>query len=718
MDLPQRPKAGVDDLDEMMKAFEKGDKASVESKNVVNKRKTETENITAKKPKSRFAEQRAKKNENTESQDKGDKVSDHVNIESVLGAIVEKNVTHKIPKLPAFSEHSKFFPDVVKIDLAESDAKNNKSKQSMFARQFQHMKKSISKDLSEQVTPSNAMEVDDKVEKFGDHSFILDNKNNDAMAIHEENVTKLNTLSQEEIREEQQKLMTQLDPKLLSFLKNRRKNTPSSKPQDLPMDDMNAEIQFEDISRSDSIFMNVDLPKKPAETINNKPPETNTTSSQYPHMDVAEPGKYAWMSELPPAIPSGPDSGLSARFDFSGYLLRPEDQVNEDVNLGLHHHGDEPERAGYTLEELLTLIRSSNAPQRVIGLETLTKIFDNYQLGLLDQCLVQNLWTELLQAGLLSSVRVCLDQKEETVVSAGVTCLSSLLSNSTDEACLDVTFHWMSGLVQPSLPGPPEPPEDPENPVEEQNDHELSQTDVVKALLRMDTLERLHYLLSVVKPGPSTVTSTLTLLCRMARHSLNIADLISRSAQLMEVISSQFVPSSYPPEGHSSVYGSPVWQAVKLLRILCSRGRHIAANVMSKNKLLESLLVYLSVEPSETTIPTSEAVQLSVESYRAWTTLLSYGLATRNYLDLYPVLARRILFYLDKVDIWAVGCILAELMLRVPFIQGETDLDQLAKIFLALGTPTGKQNLPNHVIVNFINIKHIILIVQKKRGPA
>jgi cyclin-dependent kinase 7 len=54
------------------------------------------------------------------------------------------------------------------------------------------------------------------------------------------------------------------------------------------------------------------------------------------------------------------------------------------------------------------------------------------------------------------------------------------------------------------------------------------------------------------------------------------------------------------------------------------------------------------------------------------------------------------------VDIWAVGCILAELMLRVPFIQGETDLDQLAKIFLALGTPTeetwpGLTSLPDYI---------------------
>lgn len=44
---------------------------------------------------------------------------------------------------------------------------------------------------------------------------------------------------------------------------------------------------------------------------------------------------------------------------------------------------------------------------------------------------------------------------------------------------------------------------------------------------------------------------------------------------------------------------------------------------------------------------------------------------------------------------WAVGCILAELLLRIPFVAGDTDLDQLAKIFQAMGTPT-EETWPGH----------------------
>ncbi|ORE09826.1 Pkinase-domain-containing protein [Rhizopus microsporus var. microsporus] len=58
--------------------------------------------------------------------------------------------------------------------------------------------------------------------------------------------------------------------------------------------------------------------------------------------------------------------------------------------------------------------------------------------------------------------------------------------------------------------------------------------------------------------------------------------------------------------------------------------------------------------------------------------------------------------YSYAVDIWAVGCIFAELMLRTPYVAGESDIDQLTKIFHALGTPTeadwpGMTALPDYI---------------------
>lgn len=54
---------------------------------------------------------------------------------------------------------------------------------------------------------------------------------------------------------------------------------------------------------------------------------------------------------------------------------------------------------------------------------------------------------------------------------------------------------------------------------------------------------------------------------------------------------------------------------------------------------------------------------------------------------------------------WSVGCIFAELMLRTPYFAGDSDLDQLSKIFAALGTPTeenwpGLTSLPDYIQFN------------------
>lgn len=50
--------------------------------------------------------------------------------------------------------------------------------------------------------------------------------------------------------------------------------------------------------------------------------------------------------------------------------------------------------------------------------------------------------------------------------------------------------------------------------------------------------------------------------------------------------------------------------------------------------------------------------------------------------------------YTGAIDIWAVGIIFAELMLRTPYLPGRDDLDQLDVTFKALGTPT-EQIWPN-----------------------
>nr|AAP94021.1 cyclin-dependent kinase 1 [Ustilago maydis] len=57
--------------------------------------------------------------------------------------------------------------------------------------------------------------------------------------------------------------------------------------------------------------------------------------------------------------------------------------------------------------------------------------------------------------------------------------------------------------------------------------------------------------------------------------------------------------------------------------------------------------------------------------------------------------------YSTAIDMWSVGCIFAEMTLGHPLFPGDSEIDQIFKIFRALGTPTddvwpGVQQLPDY----------------------
>lgn len=99
----------------------------------------------------------------------------------------------------------------------------------------------------------------------------------------------------------------------------------------------------------------------------------------FPTLPV-ESDKLAWM------LPMGEDeleeySASAAslapgelRFDFRGDLVTPRRSRDIDPAAGLHHHGDAPAAAGYTVPELAHLARSTVAAQRTIAIQTLGRV--------------------------------------------------------------------------------------------------------------------------------------------------------------------------------------------------------------------------------------------------------------------------------------------------------------------------------------------------------
>lgn len=104
----------------------------------------------------------------------------------------------------------------------------------------------------------------------------------------------------------------------------------------------------------------------------------------------ADPSKLAWMAPIPtpqsPADLSSPYSPQQTalppsalRFNFRGALLPPRIARAIPVTKGLHHHGEAPEAAGYTIPELARLARSAFPAQRCLAFQMLGRVL--YRLG-------------------------------------------------------------------------------------------------------------------------------------------------------------------------------------------------------------------------------------------------------------------------------------------------------------------------------------------------
>ncbi|KAI9813533.1 MAG: hypothetical protein M1832_006264 [Thelocarpon impressellum] len=132
----------------------------------------------------------------------------------------------------------------------------------------------------------------------------------------------------------------------------------------------------------------------------------------------ADPSTLAWMAPLP--TPSSPADMLSSyspsqenlsaasiRFDFSGDILPPRAARSLPVTKGLHHHGDAPEAAGYTLPELARLARSAYPAQRCIAYQTLGRALHKLGKGRFGPDgseLVEGLWEEVERGRVVDSL--------------------------------------------------------------------------------------------------------------------------------------------------------------------------------------------------------------------------------------------------------------------------------------------------------------------------
>lgn len=252
--------------------------------------------------------------------------------------------------------------------------------------------------------------------------------------IDEENKKKLDAMSTEEIEEERQELLAGLNPSLIErFLRKanldegrgdtgieppswREEDARKAKPAlEEPIKLVTApkpagnlvaaekSVRFEEdekptepatgsLAEFSSSDPAIHFPNPPAvQDLDPSDPSflENLHNKYFPNLPN-DPSKLAWMAPVPthgsiadqespyyPAHESLPASAL--RFDFRGGLLPPRISRAMPSTKGLHHHGEAPEAAGYTVPELARLARSAYPAQRCIAFQTLGRLL--YRLG-------------------------------------------------------------------------------------------------------------------------------------------------------------------------------------------------------------------------------------------------------------------------------------------------------------------------------------------------
>ncbi|KAG8514613.1 RNA polymerase II-associated protein 1 [Galemys pyrenaicus] len=479
----------------------------------------------------------------------------------------------------------------------------------------------------------------------------------EAQTIHEENVARLQAMTPEEILQEQRQLLAQLDPSLVAFLRSHSR--PQEQAGEKATEEQRPEGSSVEVAEEEPLMpASASEPRKEDELEPGTPGSALTLPvtphNEWLHMDTVELEKLHWTQNLPPLRRQQTQERMQARFSLQGELLAPD--VDLPTHLGLHHHGEEAERAGYSLQELFHLTRSQVAQQRALALHVLAQVVDRAQAGEFGERLVGSVLRLLLDAGFLFLLRFSLDDRVDGVITAAVRALRALLVVPGDEELLDSTFAWYHGAsVFPLMPSQEdkEDENEDEEPTadktkkspEERNrpPSDLARHDVIKGLLATNLLPRLRYVLEVTCPGPSVVLDILAVLIRLARHSLESATRVLECPRLIETIVREFLPTSWSPMGvgpTASLHKVPCATAMKLLRVLASAGRNVAARLLSGFDLRSRLCRFIAEAPQELALPPKEAEMLSTEAFRLWAVAASYGQGCDLYRELYPVLMR------------------------------------------------------------------------------
>ncbi|KAF9160946.1 RNA polymerase II associated protein 1 [Actinomortierella ambigua] len=510
--------------------------------------------------------------------------------------------------------------------------------------------------------------------------------------IDEENRQKLASMSAEEIQRAQEELMQALSPELIKKLRERGSvagthidtvgassaDASSSSSGGDPSSNRNSIqrrvsfsegvkiedklVKMEDISSHTSSSSSSFAAKRHEEEEGDHP---LALKRKYYATVSAEPEKLEWMGIDDPSLgPKGttgkalapgvqPYTATEAdpaaahyRFDFSGKLLDEGQEV--PMHLGLHHHGQDPTKPGYTLSELLHLIRSSVPSQRILPLNVISKV--------LLRCRDPDYAPFDVRAGILRwlidslrapvYLRAALDDKTDSGLVAAMNAISAWACPWVEEPHEHSVWESLDYLdrgyerinLQYNLPQTAtkfagmELKPDSLNTSQEQGTEDedtirahaiLASKDPNKGLLAMKVVPRLRYLIDVCRLPAATNLQVLGVLRSLLKHNTDAAQAIYECEGLMQALVKRFIHISWPSDAPAAELRCTRW-TIEILDQIVRSSKAYAVSMVDAG-VLEPLLRFVVLSP-EAKIEQVESITIQTSVMKLYRSLAAYGL--------------------------------------------------------------------------------------------
>ncbi len=327
----------------------------------------------------------------------------------------------------------------------------------------------------------------------------------------------------------------------------------------------------------------------------------------FPSISSGDPA-LAWIESTPLPDPTAP----TLRFDLHGAPIPPELSATLPAHLGLHHHA-EGAWAGYTLDDVFLLSRSTVPAQRVLMLGILAGIvrrLAGMRRG------VSN------DAKGMEGLRGKEEEIRKRAVAAGAEAMSERgsLGARAVEVLWEALVRWDEEFV--AIEGAElqdDPPGEAQAPPGQEGEG-ASKGDAISSLQLRFFLPQITTIFDAADLPQLSLGQLLAILQRLAMHSNSIADEITDTPSLIASVFRAFILTPIPPSENSPL---PNPAAIYLLTTLASSSRLSASRLLDP---ADALLRFSTSTPASLPYPLPLATDLLTQTLRLYTTFARYGL--------------------------------------------------------------------------------------------